>query len=125
MARTQEAMAKVKPEIAKLNERFKNDLVAKQQAQMELYRKHGVNPAAGLGGCLMLFLQMPIFLGLYFALQESFFFRLESFLWIKNLTRPGHALLVDRSRSRTSATRRHWARSSTSGRISTCCRAGR
>ena len=55
---------------------------------MELYRKHGVNPAAGLGGCLMLFLQMPIFLGLYFALQESFFFRLEPFLWIQNLAAP-------------------------------------
>ncbi|HEX4590851.1 MAG TPA: YidC/Oxa1 family membrane protein insertase, partial [Gemmataceae bacterium] len=88
MARTQEAMAKLKPEIAKLQERYKNDLVAKQQAQMELYRKHGVNPAAGLGGCLMLILQMPIFLGLYFALQESFFFRLEPFLWIRNLAAP-------------------------------------
>jgi YidC/Oxa1 family membrane protein insertase len=88
MARTQEAMAKLKPEIAKLNEKYKNDLLAKQQAQMELYRKHGVNPAAGLGGCLLLLVQMPIFLGLYFALQESFFFRLEPFLWIRNLTAP-------------------------------------
>jgi YidC/Oxa1 family membrane protein insertase len=88
MARQQEAMAKLKPEIAKLTERYKNDLVGKQQAQMELYRKHGINPAAGLGGCLMLLLQMPIFLGLYFALQESFFFRLQPFLWIKNLTAP-------------------------------------
>jgi YidC/Oxa1 family membrane protein insertase len=81
-------MAKLKPEIAKINEKFKNDLVAKQQATMELYRKHGINPAAGLGGCLMLVLQMPIFLGLYFALQESFFFRLEKFLWIQNLAAP-------------------------------------
>ncbi|HEY1376373.1 MAG TPA: membrane protein insertase YidC [Gemmataceae bacterium] len=88
MARTQEAMAKLKPEIAKLNERYKNDLVAKQQATMDLYRKHGVNPAAGLGGCLMLLLQMPIFLGLYYALQESVFFRLEPFLWVRNLAAP-------------------------------------
>ena len=88
MARTQEGMAKLKPEIAKINEKFKNDLVAKQQATMELYRKHGINPAAGLGGCFMLVLQMPIFLGLYFALQESFFFRLEPFLWIRNLAAP-------------------------------------
>jgi YidC/Oxa1 family membrane protein insertase len=88
MARTQEAMAKIQPEIKKLNERYKNDLVAKQQAQMELYRKHNINPAAGLGGCLMIFVQMPIFLGLYFALQESFFFRLQPFLWIRNLTAP-------------------------------------
>jgi YidC/Oxa1 family membrane protein insertase len=88
MARTQEGMAKLKPEIAKLNEKYKNDLVAKQQATMELYRKHGINPAAGLGGCLMLIVQMPIFFGLYFALQESIFFRLEPFLWIRNLAAP-------------------------------------
>ena len=37
-------------------------------AQMELYRKHGVNP---FGSCWVLLLQMPIFMGLYFALQES------------------------------------------------------
>jgi YidC/Oxa1 family membrane protein insertase len=88
MARTQEQMAKVAPEVKKIKEKYKNDLVNQQQAMSELYRRHGINPAAGLGGCLMLFLQMPVFLGLYFALQESFFFRLERFLWIRNLTAP-------------------------------------
>jgi YidC/Oxa1 family membrane protein insertase len=62
--------------------------MAQQQAMSELYRKHGVNPAAGLGGCLMVFVQMPVFLGLYFALQESFLFRLKRFLWAPNLTAP-------------------------------------
>lgn len=88
MARTQEQMAKLQPEIKKIKERFKNDVLEQQRAQSELYRKHGINPLASLGGCLMLFLQMPIFLGLYFAIQESFLFRLESFLWIKNLAAP-------------------------------------
>jgi YidC/Oxa1 family membrane protein insertase len=56
-------------------------------AQMELYRKHGVNP---LGTCWLLLLQMPIFMGLYFALQESIFFRLAEFwpTWIVNLAAP-------------------------------------
>src|SRR5438105_8184177 len=88
MARTQEQMAKVAPDVKKIKEKYKNDLVAQQQAMSELYRRHGINPAAGLSGCLMLFAQMPVFLGLYFALQESFFFRLERFLWIRNLTAP-------------------------------------
>jgi YidC/Oxa1 family membrane protein insertase len=52
---------------------------------MELYRKHGVNP---LGGCITLLLQLPIFLGLYYCLQESIHFRLASFLWIDNLAAP-------------------------------------
>ncbi|MFO0809242.1 MAG: membrane protein insertase YidC [Gemmataceae bacterium] len=88
MAKTQEQMAKVAPEIKKLKEKYKNDAASLQQAQMELYRRHGINPAAGLGGCLMLFAQMPIFMGLYFALQESFFFRLQPFLWVRNLAAP-------------------------------------
>ena len=75
-------------EIKKVKEKYKNDMLAQQQAMSELYRRHGVNPAAGLGGCLMLFAQMPVFLGLYFAMQESFFFRLEPFLWIRNLAAP-------------------------------------
>jgi YidC/Oxa1 family membrane protein insertase len=88
MQKTQEQMAKLQPEIKKVKEKYKNDVLGQQQAMSDLYRRHGVNPAAGLGGCLMLFAQMPVFLGLYFALQESFFFRLEPFLWIRNLAAP-------------------------------------
>jgi YidC/Oxa1 family membrane protein insertase len=78
-------MQAVAPELKKLQEKYKNDPQARTQAMMELYRKHGVNP---LGGCLPLLLQMPIFLGLYWALQESIRFRLAPFLWIKNLAAP-------------------------------------
>ena len=56
-----------------------------QVAQMELYRKHGVNP---FGSCWFLLLQMPIFMGLYYCLQESVHFRLAGFLWIDNLAAP-------------------------------------
>jgi YidC/Oxa1 family membrane protein insertase len=78
-------MQELAPEMKKVAEKYKNDPQARTQATMELYRKHGVNPFAG---CLPLLLQMPIFLGLYYALQESIFFRLEPFLWIDNLTAP-------------------------------------
>jgi YidC/Oxa1 family membrane protein insertase len=54
-------------------------------AMMDLYRKHGVHP---LGSCWILLLQMPIFMGLYYALQESIMFRLAPFAWIKNLAAP-------------------------------------
>jgi YidC/Oxa1 family membrane protein insertase len=52
---------------------------------MEMWRKHNVHP---LGGCLPILLQMPIFIGLYFSLQESVHFRLGKFLWIQNLAAP-------------------------------------
>jgi len=92
MARMQEKMAKVQPEMKKIEEKYKNDFLAKRQAQQELYARHGINPAAGLGGCVMLFVQMPVFMGLYFALQENFFFRLQPLFtwlpWIPNLAAP-------------------------------------
>jgi YidC/Oxa1 family membrane protein insertase len=80
-------MQALAPELKKLQEKHKDDKQALGMAQMELYRKHGVNP---FGTCWFLLLQMPIFMGLYFALQESIHFRLASFwpLWIKNLAAP-------------------------------------
>jgi YidC/Oxa1 family membrane protein insertase len=85
-ARTTMRMQALKPELDKLKEKHKDDKQALQMAQMELYRKHGINP---LGSCWMMFLQMPVFLGLYYALQESIHFRLApAFGWIKSLTAP-------------------------------------
>ena len=75
-------MQELAPELKKIQEKYADDAQAKMQATQEFYRKHSVNP---LGSCWPVFLQMPIFLGLYFALQESIHFRLAEFLWIKNL----------------------------------------
>ena len=89
MLRMQEKMAKLKPEIDKLQEKYKDDFYAMQQAKAELMRKNGANPASTMGGCLLLFAQMPVLMGLYFCLQESVFFRLDPFLgWIANLAAP-------------------------------------
>lgn len=78
-------MQELAPEMKKLQEKYKNDPRARQEAMMELYRKHNVHP---LGSCLPLLLQLPVFMGLYYALQESIFFRQASFLWIDNLSAP-------------------------------------
>jgi YidC/Oxa1 family membrane protein insertase len=84
----QEKMAKLAPEVKKLQEKFKDDFQALNQARTQLYLQHGINPLSTLGGCLLLFIQMPVFLGLYYALQESISFRLDHFLWIRNLAAP-------------------------------------
>jgi YidC/Oxa1 family membrane protein insertase len=84
----QEKMKVLSPEMKALKEKHKNDFRAFSQAQQELYRKHNVNPFAGMAGCLPLLAQMPIFMGLYYSLQESIHFRLAPFLWMKNLAAP-------------------------------------
>jgi YidC/Oxa1 family membrane protein insertase len=62
----------------------------RSQAMQELYRKHQINP---LGGCLPLFLQLPIFMGLYRALMVDVELRQsplfgEGIRWCSNLAAP-------------------------------------
>ncbi len=78
-------MQELAPEMKKITEKYKDDMMAQQQARSELMKKHGVSTWSS---CWPVLLQMPIFLGLYFSLQESIHFRLSEFLWIENLAAP-------------------------------------
>lgn len=60
--RSARKMAKLKPHLDALTDKHKNDKQALQQAQLALYKEHGVNPAAG---CLPLLIQMPVLIALY------------------------------------------------------------
>lgn len=77
-------MRKLQPKMEALKERFGDDRQKMGAATMELYKKEKVNP---LGGCLPLLLQMPIFIGLFWMLQESVELRHAPFmLWIDDLS---------------------------------------
>lgn len=84
----QAKMATIKPDLDRVMEKYKDDFLRQQQAKAELMREAGVSQVGQMRGCLLLFVQMPIFMGLYFCLQESVFFRLQEFLWIPNLAAP-------------------------------------
>ena len=60
--RSMQGMAKLQPEIKKLQEKHGGDRQAMNEEVMKLYKGHKVNPA---GGCLPILLQAPIFIGLY------------------------------------------------------------
>jgi len=55
-------MQQLKPHLDALNVKHKDDKKALQQAQLDLYKQHGINPAAG---CLPLLIQMPVLIALY------------------------------------------------------------
>jgi YidC/Oxa1 family membrane protein insertase len=77
-------MRQLQPKMAALKERLGDDRQKMGQATMELYKKEQVNP---LGGCLPLIFQMPIFIGLFWMLQESVELRHAPFmLWIDDLS---------------------------------------
>lgn len=80
------AMQKVQPEMERLRAAYKDKPEQMNQAVMELYRKHKVNP---LGGCLPMFLQLPVFIGLYNALLNAVELRHAPFVgWIQDLSAP-------------------------------------
>ena len=87
--KSQTSMAKVQklqPQVTEMREKFKNDRKRQQEEMMRLYREYGVNP---FGGCLPIFLQLPIFIGLWRALSESIELRHAPFcLWMRDLSQP-------------------------------------
>lgn len=90
MMKMQEKMSAMKPELDKLQEKYKADPQRLNQEKTRLMLQHGVNPMSSMGGCLLMFAQMPVFLGLYYCLQESIFFRLHGTWswWMPNLAAP-------------------------------------
>jgi YidC/Oxa1 family membrane protein insertase len=57
-------MQQIQPELKTSAEKYKDDLQARSKAQSELFKKHNYHP---LSGCLPIFIQLPIFIGLYKA----------------------------------------------------------
>ena len=78
-------MREIKPEIDALNEKFKNDPQGKGLAQMELWRKHNVNPVKG---CLPQMASMPVWFALYTTLQTAVELYNIPFLWFPDLSQP-------------------------------------
>ena len=77
-------MRQFSPRIKQLQERYGDDKMKLQQATMELYRKEKFNPMAG---CLPAFLQIPIFMAMYWMLAESVELRHAPWIgWIQDLT---------------------------------------
>ena len=78
-------MKELQPKLQELKAKYSKEPEKFWQAQRDLFRKHNYSP---LAGCLPLFLQMPIFLGLYSALSFDVDLRMARFLWVDNLAAP-------------------------------------
>ncbi|MEO1046116.1 MAG: membrane protein insertase YidC [Pseudomonadota bacterium] len=80
------AMRAIQPKMKAIQEKYADDKTKMQQEVMALYKKEKVNP---LGGCLPIFLQIPIFFALYKVLLLTVEMRHQPFaLWIKDLSAP-------------------------------------
>ena len=82
-------MGFLKPQMEKINEKFKDDPRQKTMKTQELFAKYGYNP---LSGCFPVFIQMPIFFGLYRSIMVDVELRGEALIpgldWCTNLAGP-------------------------------------
>jgi len=60
-------MARLQPEIKKLQDQYKNDRIKQNEEMQALFKEHGVNP---LGGCLPTLLPLPIFFIVFRLLER-------------------------------------------------------
>ncbi len=89
-ALSSQKMQELQPEMKAINEKYADDSVKKTQATQELWRKHNYNP---MGGCLLVFIQIPIFMGLYRSLATDVELRQaplfsSAIRWCSNLAAP-------------------------------------
>lgn len=76
-------MKALRPELATLKEKYKDDQQAYSMEQMKLFRTAGVNP---LGGCIPALLQIPIFFSLYSFFNSEIDLRGKAFWWSQDLS---------------------------------------
>ncbi len=80
---SQAKMKILKPEIAEISEKYKDNAMKKQQETMALYSKAGASP---MSGCLPALMQIPVFYALFNFFPSAFDLRQKSFLWADDLS---------------------------------------
>ena len=78
-------MQDLQPKMQEIREKYKEDKAKLMKEQQALFTANNVKP---LAGCLPALIQLPIFVGLWQALNNSVKLRHASFLWIDNLAAP-------------------------------------
>ncbi|HWA88065.1 MAG TPA: membrane protein insertase YidC [Opitutus sp.] len=84
-SRSAKRMQKIQPEMQAVREKYKDNPQKLQQATMELFKKHKVNP---MGGCLPMLITLPFFWGFFEMLRSAAELRFQPFLWATDLTAP-------------------------------------
>jgi YidC/Oxa1 family membrane protein insertase len=88
-AKSAAMMQHLAPEMQRIRDKYKDDMEGQSKALRELYAKHNFNP---FGGCLLVFFQLPIFVGLYRCLSVDIDLRdaplIPGIEWASNLAGP-------------------------------------
>lgn len=87
--RSMRKMSELQPKMKEIQEKYKDDRQKQSEAIMAMYRQEGMSPFSALSGCLPMLLQLPVFIGLFYALRGAIELRHAPFvLWIDDLSAP-------------------------------------
>ena len=89
--RSMKRMQALQPQIKAIQDKYKDDPMKAQRKVMEVWKEHKISP---LGGCLPMFLQLPVFLGFYRMIQSAIELRGAKFLWVCDLSRPDTLFII-------------------------------
>ena len=89
--KSMKAMQDLQPKMKELQEKFKDKPEKLQQEMAALYKNSGVNP---LAGCLPLLAQMPILMGIFFAIRDYKYIGDPTFFWLSNLSVADHIYVL-------------------------------
>jgi len=94
MARYQKKMKRIQPMIEEIKKKHAKNPDKLRQEQAALMQRERAFPP--LTGCLPIFLQLPVFFGLFSALRASYPLRQAPFFWwIQDLSMPDRLMRID------------------------------
>ena len=88
-AKNAQMMQELAPQIKEIKEQYKKDMEKQAAAMKDLWKKHNFHP---LSGCWVMFMQLPIFIGLYRSISVDIELRQAALIpgvsWCSNLSGP-------------------------------------
>ena len=85
-------MSKLAPMMKELKEKYPDDPQKVNKETMKLYKEYNINP---MGGCLPMFIQLPVFLAFYRMIWSSVELRHEPFMgFVNDLTMPDNLATI-------------------------------
>jgi YidC/Oxa1 family membrane protein insertase len=93
--KTMKRMGALQPQMKEIQAQYADDRQKQSEAMMALYKENGMSPFSMFSGCFPMLLQMPVFIGFYYALQGAIQLRQQPFFgWIDDLSQPESLFVI-------------------------------
>ncbi|WP_221031294.1 membrane protein insertase YidC [Actomonas aquatica] len=84
-SRSAKKMSKLQPLMKEVREKYKDNPQKMNEATIKIFKENKVNP---MGGCIPIFITMPLFVAFFAMLQGTAELRFSDFLWVADLSAP-------------------------------------